>query len=244
MATLSGPRLPPARGAKPRRLVVLLHGYGADGNDLIGLAPYLQRALPDAAFVAPDGPEPCAEAPVGRQWFPIDLGDPAMMDRRPERRLQRYQAMAEPADRVAPLVDAFLDAELARHELTDDDLALVGFSQGTMLSLHVGLRRPRPPAAIVGFSGALLGDERAQAELATRVPVQLIHGDADDLVPPLAMFAAAARLGRAGLPVSFHISAGIGHGIAADGIDIATRFLVDAFAGRYGSATPFSSPLA
>src|SRR5580692_9348317 len=135
---LTGPRLPPLRG-QATHLVVLAHGYGADGNDLIGLAPHWQRLLPTVAFVAPNAPEACAGAPSGYQWFPISRLDPSEILRGVES--------------AAPVLDAFLDAELARLNLPPERLALVGFSQGTMMSLHVGLTRK--PAAIVGFSGLL-----------------------------------------------------------------------------------------
>ena len=232
MKQLSGPSVPPVRGGQPKQLVVLVHGYGADGNDLIALAPYLQRSLPDAAFVAPDGPDPCGSAPMGREWFPIDLDDPAMMSRDPATLEARYAAMADRAAEAAPVLENFIAGELERHGLGGDALALVGFSQGTMMSLHLGLRRQPPPAAIVGFSGALLGPDALRREDVSPVPVQLIHGDQDDLVPPLAMFWAASGLGRAGVPVAFHISHGVGHGIAPDGIEIASRHLQQAFAGR------------
>ena len=130
---LTGPRLPPARG-RATHLVVLCHGYGADGNDLIGLAPHWQRLLPTVAFAAPNAPEPCAGSPSGYQWFPISRLDPADMQRGVES--------------AADVLEAFLAAELARLELPAERLALVGFSQGTMMSLHVGLARK--PAAIIG----------------------------------------------------------------------------------------------
>ena len=239
---LDGPRVPPANGAPPKKLIVLVHGYGADGNDLIALAPYLQRALPDAAFVAPDGPSPCDMSPMGRQWFPIDPDDPSRMSRDPERLLDRFTTMRAAADEVAPLLNGFIDDELASHGLVGDALALIGFSQGTMMSLHVGLRRAPAPAGIVGFSGALIAPEALASSRISISPVQLIHGDQDDLVPPLAMFAAASALGRAGVPVGFHISPGIGHGIAPDGIDLAIRHLDASFAGRFRVSESLSSP--
>lgn len=238
---LDGPRHPQARGAKPKQLVVLLHGYGADGQDLIGLAPYLARSLPDAAFVAPNAPEPCDMSPMGRQWFAIDLDDPARASGDPQRMVQRYGAMGSRADTVAPLVHAFLDQERDRHGLQEKDVALIGFSQGTMLSLHVGLRRTAALAGIVGFSGALLGGETLAEEITSPAPVQLIHGDSDEMVPALAMFHAAGALGAAGLPVGFHVSPGTGHGIAPDGIEVATTFLTSVFAGRLQAGPGMSS---
>src|SRR5215472_8725124 len=140
--TLSGPRLPPLRG-QATHLVVLCHGYGADGNDLIGLAPHWQRTLPTVAFVAPNAPQPCAGAPSGYQWFPISRLDPTEM-------LRGVESAAE-------ILNGFLDSELARLSLPADRLTLVGFSQGTMMSLHVGLSLPAKPLAIVGYSGMLAG---------------------------------------------------------------------------------------
>src|ERR1051325_11393420 len=135
--TLTGPRLPPARGSATH-LVVLCHGYGADGNDLIGLARLWQRLLPTVAFAAPNAPEPCAGSPMGYQWFPISRLDPHEMQRG--------------VQSAAPALDGFIDAELKRLDLPAERLALVGFSQGTMMSLQVGLRRAIKPAAIVGYS--------------------------------------------------------------------------------------------
>jgi len=240
---LDGPRHPQARGEKPKQLVVLLHGYGADGQDLIGLAPYLARTLPDAAFVAPHAPEPCDMSPMGRQWFAINLDDPARASGDPEQMVQRYGAMGARADEVAPMVHEFLDRERDRHGLSDQDIALIGFSQGTMLALHVGLRRAAPLAGIVGFSGALLGGETLAQEITSPTPVQLIHGDQDEMVPALAMFHALGALGRAGLPVGFHVSNGTGHGIAPDGIEVATSFLTSVFSGRLKAVAGMSMPL-
>ena len=214
---LSGPRLPPARG-KASHLVVLLHGYGADGNDLIGLAPHWQRDMPTVAFAAPNAPEPCAGAPSGYQWFAISRMNPA--------------EMARGVESAASLVNAFLDAELARLELPADRLALVGFSQGTMMSLHVGLARSTKPAAIVGFSGMLPDAERISVLPPDAPPILLVHGDADTMIPADAMFSSAAALGRAGAAVQWHLSFGVGHGIDPVGLAIGGDFLQLAFRGQ------------
>ena len=199
-AELDGPRLDPRSGAA-RQLVVFLHGYGADGNDLIEIGRAWQPLLPHAAFVSPHAPEPCAQAPVGRQWFALTFRNPD------ERWIGVNQA--------APLLERFLDAELARHKLPPTALALVGFSQGTMMALHVGLRRAVAPAAIVGYSGLLVerpdGDaEKFAAEIKSRPPVLLVHGDLDDLIPPQALFQAMEGLAAVGVPVEWHLSAGVG----------------------------------
>jgi phospholipase/carboxylesterase len=225
MASLSGPRLPPAKG-DATQLVVLLHGYGADGDDLIGLASHWQNLLPGAAFVAPHAPDRVPGAPSGFQWFPISRIDPHEM--------QTGVAAA------APRIEEFLNAELARLNLPPEKLALAGFSQGAMLALHLGLRRAVPPAAIVGFSGLLAGPPPAAT---SPPPVLLTHGDADTVIPVGAMFAAAGGLGRAGVPVQWHLARGMGHGIDPEGLALAGSFLALAFGGRLNRQGPVSSPL-
>lgn len=214
MSQLAGPRVAPRSGAA-QQLVVLLHGVGADGDDLIGLAPALAPLLPHAAFVAPNGPEPCDMAPFGYQWF-------SLQDRRPEALLRGVQV-------TAPLLDAFLDEELARYGLDERSLALVGFSQGTMLSLYVAPRRPAPMAAVLGFSGALLGADILPAEVKSRPPVFLIHGDADEIVPVGALATAVAGLQAVDIPVRFEIRPGLPHAIDQEGIAHGGAFLAAAF---------------
>ena len=224
MATpqLDGPRLEPKSGPA-RQLVVFLHGYGADGNDLIEIGRAWQALLPQTAFVSPHAPEPCGQAPVGRQWFALTFRDPN----------ERWIG----ANKAAPGLEAFLDAELTRRNLPPSALALVGFSQGTMMALHVGLRRPVAPAAIVGYSGLLVippdaNQEKFAAEIKSRPPVLLIHGDQDDLIPPQALFQATNALGTLGVPVEWHISHGVGHGIDQEGLRHGGEFLARRFAGR------------
>lgn len=210
-SSLDGPRLAPASGGAAKQLVVLLHGYGADGNDLIGLARQWQSLLPDAAFVLPNGPEPCVMNPFGgRQWFELTFRESC-----------DWAALTT----VAPDVDRFLDDELRAHRLPGDRLALVGFSQGTMLTLHLGLRRERSPAAIIGYSGMLAGAEHLSAQLKCRPSVLLIHGDQDEVIPVEALTFACDALGEAGLGVQSHISRGLGHGIDVQGIGIGGAFL-------------------
>lgn len=211
MIELDGPRFGPAGGGEPEALVVMLHGVGADGNDLIGIAPMWAQSLPTVAFVAPNAPEPCDMAPYGYQWF-------SLQDRRPAAMLAGVQA-------AAPIVSAFIDRELERHGLGPDKLALVGFSQGTMTALYTAPRRPAPVAGVLGFSGALIGAETLAAEATARPPVMLVHGTADPVVPFQAMASAEQGLTSAGIPVETFASPGLGHSIDQDGLRLGVGFL-------------------
>ena len=214
MAQLDGPRIGTKTGAKPRQLVVLLHGYGADGKDLIEIGRQWQAILPDAAFVAPNAPEPCGQAPMGKQWFPLTMRDPD----------ERWIGV----NKAAPALDAFLDAELAKAGLEASKLALVGFSQGTMMALHVGLRRKAPPAGIVGFSGMLVGPEHLDP--ATQPPpVLLTHGSDDPVIPVDALFMAAEELAAVNIPAQWHLAVGVGHGIDGPAMMHAAIFIANAF---------------
>ena len=218
LGKLSGPSRPPAAGGKPKQLVILLHGLGADGNDLIGLAPYWAPLLPDAEFVSPNAPFPCDMAPHGYQWF-------SAQDRSPAAVLAGVRA-------AAPMLDAFIDEALAERGLSDADLALVGFSQGTMMSLFVGLRRAQPPAGILGFSGRLLAPELLASELRSRPRVLLVHGTEDPLVPYASLAAAEAALKEVGVPVETLTCPGIGHSIDENGLRRGGMFLRDVLAGK------------
>jgi phospholipase/carboxylesterase len=212
MNKLEGPSFGPHAGGKPGHLVVLLHGYGADGNDLIGLAPVLAPVMPDVVFHAPNAPYPCEGSPMGYQWFGINRLDPAS-------RLAGTRS-------AAPFVDAFLDDMFAKYGLDESKTALVGFSQGTMMSLHVGLRRPKQLAGIVGFSGALAGAEILKDEIKSRPPVLLLHGDEDPMLPHQLTEQAALALQQNGIEVAVHIAKGVGHGIDQTGLSHAARFLL------------------
>jgi phospholipase/carboxylesterase len=214
--TLDGPRLAPAAGGAPRQLVVFLHGYGADGNDLIGLGREWARVLPHAAFVSPDAPEPCGMASVGRQWFNLTFRDAGELVRG--------------VTQIAPTLNAFLDAELKRHELPAHALGLVGFSQGAMLALGVGLKRDPSPAAIVGYSGALATVEALPQDPSKAPAILLVHGDMDEVIPVDAMFIAREQLAQAGIAVEWHVAHGIGHGIDPQGLQLGGAFLKQAFA--------------
>jgi phospholipase/carboxylesterase len=219
MASIDGPRLAPKSGA-PKQLVVLLHGLGADGNDLIELAEQWRDWLPDAAFVAPHAPDPCGNAPMGREWFPLTLADP--------REFWRGVSYA------APGLDAFLDRELARYSLPASQLALVGFSQGAMMALHIGLRRRTAPAAVIGYSGLLVleggeGPDSLQRAARSKPPILLVHGDRDHVVPVEMFFVSKAALGAAEIPCQWHLSAGLGHGIDGEGLRQGGLFLAQTF---------------
>ena len=226
MSTLDGPRIAPLRGPATH-LVVLCHGYGSDGNDLIGLVPHWQKALPGVAFVAPNAPERVPGA--GYQWFVLTRIDP--------------QETSRGTQSAAPKLNAFIDAELDRLNLTGDKLALVGFSQGTMMSLHVGLHRSLAPAAIVGFSGMLSAPETL-SRLDKAPPVLLVHGDMDQVIPPQALFSSANALAAAGVPVQWHLSKGLAHGIDPAGLGLAGQFLGEAFSGGTLRVGPVTAPFA
>ncbi len=223
MADLDGPRLAPRAGVA-KQLVVFLHGYGADGNDLIDIGRAWQQLLPDAAFVSPHAPRPCGQAPMGREWFPLTFRDPN----------ERWDGV----NAAAPVLNAFIDTELKRHNLADSALALVGFSQGTMMALHVGLRRAAAPAAIVGYSGMLVTPpneadiDAFAAEIRSRPPVLLVHGDQDELIPVQALMHAAQGLAALEVAVEWHISPGVGHGIDQEGLRQGGEFLARRFGGR------------
>ena len=208
---LDGPRKAPARAGKPDALVVLLHGYGSNGADLISLAPYWAKALPGAAFAAPNAIEPVAQAPGGFQWFPIAQLDP-----------NRMEAGVRGA---AAAVDRFIDRELERVGLDASRLALVGFSQGTMMALHVGLRRKAAPAAILGFSGVLVAARKLKDEMIAKPPILLVHGDQDPMIPVSAMFDSAEALAAAGHGAQWHVSFGVPHSIGPDGLELGGEFL-------------------
>ena len=207
---LNGPRMPPARGGKADALVIFLHGYGSNGADLISLAPFWADKLPGAAFVSPNAIENVPQAPGGYQWFPISNLDPHLME--------------QGAKNAALSVDRFIDRELEKHGLDESRLVLVGFSQGTMMALYTGLRRAKPVAGILGFSGVLVG-RRLKDEMKSKPPVLLVHGDRDPTIPIAAMFDSAEQLAAADHGAQWHVSYGVPHSIGQDGLDLGGAFL-------------------
>ena len=213
---LNAQRRAPLSG-ETRSVVVFLHGYGANGADLLGLADPLGEHLPDTLFVAPDAPESCAGAPFGFQWFPIPWIDGSSE----EEAARGMQAAVED-------LNAFLDGILVDEDLLPEQMVLLGFSQGSMMSLHVAPRRDDPVAGVIAFSGRLLQPEVLPDEVVSRMPILLVHGDADDVVPVQSLPQAAQALQDAGFTEVFaHIMKGTAHGIAPDGLSVALAFMRD-----------------
>ncbi|NOX41182.1 MAG: alpha/beta fold hydrolase [Alphaproteobacteria bacterium] len=207
-----------AKSGKATSLVILLHGYGADGNDLLGLAEPLSPHLPDTVFVAPDAPNPCSGNPMGFEWFPIPWLDGSSEE-------------AAREGMVASLDDLnnFIDQTMRAEGVTAAQTILLGFSQGTMMSLDLAPRRAEPFAGVIGFSGRLLDPESLKSEVVSRPPILLIHGDQDDMVPPASLPEAANALTLAEFEVYTHISKGTAHGIAQDGLGVALEFMLRSF---------------
>ncbi len=198
-----------------RSAVIFLHGYGANAADLMGLADPLAEHLPDTLFMAPDAPEACAGAPMGFQWFPIPWIDGSS-----------EEASRDGLVHAAADLEAFLDGVMVDEDLLPEQVMLLGFSQGTMMALHVAPRREEPVAGIVAFSGRLLEPELLVDEAQSRPPVLLIHGDMDDVVPVQALPQAAEALQQAGWSeVYAHVMKGTAHGIAPDGLQVALAFM-------------------
>ena len=200
-------------------MVIFLHGYGADGNDLLGLAEPLKPHLPNTVFLAPNAPERSVMNPMGYQWFPIPWIDGSS-----------EEAAAEGMARAVNDLNAFLDRVMLEADMLPEQVALVGFSQGTMMSLHVAPRRDEALAGVVGFSGRLIDPEALVDEAVVRPPILLVHGDQDDVVPPQSLPEAAEALERAGFTeVYAHVMRGTAHGIAPDGLSVALAFLRQVF---------------
>lgn len=213
-------RRPPQSG-ETSSVVLFLHGYGADGDDLLGLADPLGPHMPDTAFIAPDAPDPCANNPAGYQWFPIPWLDGSS-----------DEEASEAALRAVKDLDAFVDQVLAQEGITPDKLMVFGFSQGAMLALRTLPLRDKPVAGIVSSSGRLLDAESFADTVLTKPPVLLMHGDKDEMVPPGYFNEAGQALEKAGFDVYGHVMEGMGHGISPDGLSVALAFM----AGRLGIA--------
>ncbi|MCT8160583.1 alpha/beta hydrolase [Pseudoruegeria sp. SHC-113] len=209
----------PAASGETKSVVIFIHGYGANGADLLGLAQPLAEHMPNTTFYAPDAPERIPGAPFGFQWFPIPWLDGSS-----------EEAAKEGLARASEDLNAFIDIVLQAEEITPDQLVLFGFSQGTMMSLHVAPRRADPVNSIVAFSGRLLEPERLETEAVSKPPVLLLHGDQDDVVPPQSLNEAGQALHAAGFEVYAHVMQGTAHGIAPDGLGVALSFMKEKLA--------------
>lgn len=208
---ITGPFREPASGGAPKQLVILLHGWGADGPNLIDLADEFAGVLPDALFIAPNAPYECEVNPYGYQWF-------SLMDRQPHK-------MLAGAANAAAILNHFIDHVLHDLQLDNSKLILIGFSQGTMTALHAALRRTPAIGAVVGFSGALIGAETLADEAKAKPPICLIHGESDDVVPFASLKHATDSLAAHGVNVEMHSRPLLGHSIDMEGIKIASAFL-------------------
>lgn len=213
MTKLSGPMLPPASGGTPKQAVVLLHGYGSDGNDLIGLAPNWQGILPDAVFISPNAPEQCRQFAVGFQWFDVSFDG--------DRLAKRQEGVVQ----ARPVLTEFLEDLWSQSGIGPENTILAGFSQGAMMALHTGLSLARPLMGIIAFSGAFLPPDGFGSAPLAKSPVCLVHGDMDNVVDPEHSADADVALRLAGYEVSYHVSPGVGHGIAPDGLAFASEFI-------------------
>lgn len=201
----------PAPSGTTKQLILFLHGLGADGNDLISLAPYFQAVFPDATCLSPNAPFPCDMAPVGYQWFSLQDRAPSIVE--------------AGVAKAAPILNQYIDAQLEAYALDDSAVAVVGFSQGTMMALYTLLRRPNPCAAIVGYSGALVAADTSGTDITSRPPICLVHGTADMVVPFTMMEQAKTSLERNTIPVTAHARPGLEHGIDEEGLRIALAHL-------------------
>lgn len=215
MKIVNGASLQPRCGGAPKKIVLLLHGFGSSGTDMITLAPQWQDALPDTLFLAPHAPQRCGMMGSGYQWWGLSGFAPS--------------ALAAGAASAAPAIDAFIDRKLAQYGLSEADLALVGFSQGTMMALHVALRRPREVAAVVGYSGMLAGTLGLDRAAGPKPPILLVHGTADPVVPIAALHMSESELKRLDVDVTTHISPGVGHSVDQVGLRLGRDFVAEAF---------------
>ena len=214
---INGKSLKPKSGAAPKQIVLLLHGFGSSGADMIALAPHWQVALPDALFLAPHAPQRCGMMAAGYQWWGLSGFAPS--------------ALAAGASTATPAINAFIDRKLEQYELSDSNLALVGFSQGTMMALDIGLRRSRSVSAVVGYSGMLTStSDLAKTDFA-KPPVLLVHGTADPVVPIAALYRAESDLKHLGVPVTTHVSQGVAHNVDPVGLNLGRDFVARAFTG-------------
>lgn len=226
MTSLSGPSKPPASGSPAKQAVVFLHGYGADGNDLIGLAPFFAQALPDTAFFSPDAPQR-GEMGFGRQWLSLRGYDPNELRRDPDRMADVFQGMYDGIEAAAAPLNTYLEEIQTDLGLSPEHIALIGFSQGTMMAMHVALRRSPALGAVVGYSGALIGSDKLADDLQAKPPLLLVHGAADEVVPVMALTHMQQALDNLEIPYTSHVVPDHGHGIEQVGATLGRDFLAE-----------------
>lgn len=212
---IEGPRAAPASGSKPKQIIILLHGYGMNGDTLLGFVPYWSATLPDALFLAPNAPTPCPGAPGGFVWWPLDD--------------YRGSTQAAAADKVSISLQLLIGAERGRYDVPASQIALVGFSQGATLALHMGPRQLERIGGVVSYAGMLADPSRLRADTRSTPPVLLVHGDADTMMPVREYYIAKAALAELDFDVEGHVTSGLGHTIDADGLNRGSRFLTEAF---------------
>lgn len=226
MPAPSGPSLPPAEGTAAKSAVIFLHGYGSNGDDLIGLAPFFAQGLPNTVFYSPNAPEPWEGGFFGgRQWFSLAGYDPEALRRNAANVAGIYDKMFEGAVKASGFLNQYIDDVMAYHALSANKVALIGFSQGTMMALHTGLRRAETLAAVVGFSGAMVGVSKLPTELKSRPPILLVHGEADPVVPIEALGEIKKALAANNIPFEALTVPGLQHGIDPTGANRAAAFL-------------------
>lgn len=226
---LTGPAFIAPETQNVKRIVIFLHGYGANGNDLISLSQPMAAQLPDTAFYSPDAPFPCEANPMGRQWFSLSAYDPELLRRGPETMGPVLRQMHEGAVHTAPMVQGFIDGLMEKHNVAADKVSLVGFSQGTMMALHCAYRRKDTLAGVLGYSGALIGADMFAVEKTASPPACLVHGEADPVVPVAATVHACDTLKAAGVEVDKTTLPGLEHGIDPNGLQIGTGFIAKRF---------------
>lgn len=213
MKTLDGPFMTPKSGGTAKQMVIFLHGYGSDGHDLISIGREWAGELPDAVFLSPHAPDPCEQSPMGYQWFSIRAIDKAVFER--EKQIEK----------VTPVLDAFIDAQLKKWNIDESKLAVVGFSQGAMMAMYTMPRRKKACAAVIGYSGMLLNAAGLKAPGIVKPPVLAIHGDADDVVPPSCLQEVQSGFEAAGFNIETIMRPNLGHGIDNFGLRRGAEFI-------------------
>lgn len=213
---LDGPFLSPHSG-KAQQMVILLHGYGSNGDDLINLAEEWVEDLPDTVFLSPHAPEVCEAFSSGYQWFSIRAIDEKAFER--ERQIEK----------VTPVLNAYIDEQLRKWDIPDKNLVVGGFSQGAMMALYTMPRRKTACAGVIGYSGMAIDAAGLKAPGIVKMPVLAIHGDADEIVPPKYLESIRTGFSDAGFNVETIMRPDLGHGIDRFGMMRGVQFIKEVF---------------